>query len=441
MLHSLRTRLLIGFILVVALAVGTVAFIASRSTKVEFGRYVTHDQALRYRRLALILSAYYARARSWEGIQSLIDQTDQVYNERLVLSDRQGIVVGDSNNKLLGRSVNDDWSSESITLQIAGTPIGRLFIKQEERTPIEKAFLASVNKSVLIAAIVAGGAGILIALVYSRRIVNPVKALTSAARRMQEGKLDQRVEVSSQDEIGQLARTFNSMTAELKEQEKLRRNIVSDVAHELRGPLSNIQGYLEALKEGLAEPDPEIIGILHQEALLLSRLIDDLHDLAQAEAGKLDLNLQTVALEDIVTKTVDSIQNKTQEKYIELSLNLVNSTMVKADPQRMKQVLRNLLENSIIHTPPGGKINISVKVKGQDAQVGVSDTGEGISAADLPYIFERFYRADKSRSRSTGGSGLGLTIAKKIIEAHRGEIWAESEEGEGATFKFSLPLA
>jgi len=442
MLRSLRTRLLLAFFAVVILAVGTVALMASHTTVSEFQGYVERGRRMWHHRLIGGLAAYYGRNWSWSGVQPLVEQAGRIIGERAILVDAEGKVVGDSQEELLGQTIARNRAGPAYPVVIGNREVGTLYLDpQHKRSPVEEAFLTSVRKSIIWAALIAGGAGIAFTFWLSRRILKPVQALTVAARRMQEGNLDQQVSVSSKDEIGELAQTFNTMAAGLKRQEELRRQMVSDIAHELRTPLSNIRGYLEALREGLAEPTPSMINSLYDEALLLSRLVDDLQDLALAEAGQLALKRQPVALQDIVQRAVDSIRSQAEAKGLKLRVDLPKELpLVDVDPQRIVQVLINLLKNAVNHTPTDGEIAVSTVKQEQWIEVKVSDTGEGISPEDLPYIFERFYRADKSRSRVTGGAGLGLTIAKKIIEAHGGRIWAESEEGRGATLIFTLPL-
>jgi signal transduction histidine kinase len=229
------------------------------------------------------------------------------------------------------------------------------------------------------------------------------------------------------------------------------------VAHELRTPLTNIRGYLEALQDGVVEPERHIIDSLHEEAMLLNHLVDDLQDLSLAEAGHLKLEPQPVALADVVDRAVEAVRPRTEAEGITLQIDLPEDLLLDIDPQRIGQVLRNLLENALAHTPSGGEVAVSAHAacpepsgalslsKGrrgdQWVEVSVRDTGAGIAAEDLPYVFERFYRADKSRSRATGGAGLGLAIARQLVEAHGGRIWVESTEGEGSTFTFALPIS
>ena len=307
--------------------------------------------------------------------------------------------------------------------------------------PRSMIFLASVNRALLLIAVVAGLGAVLLILGLSHRILAPVEALTAAVRRMEEGDLSQRVEITSRDEIGDLARAFNAMAAGLARLEELRRNMVTDVAHELRTPLSNIRGYLEALKDGMVEPESRIIDSIYEEAMLLNHLVDDLQELALAEAGQLRLERRPMALADVVNRAVEAFRPRSEAKGIVLQVDLPEGLpLVDVDPQRVGQVLRNLLDNALTHTPPGGEIAVAAHAGGQWVEVSVRDTGSGIAAEDLPYVFERFYRADKSRSRATGGAGLGLAIARSLVEAHGGRIWVESTEGEGCTFTLALPL-
>ena len=262
----------------------------------------------------------------------------------------------------------------------------------------------------------------------------------------------------SNDEIGDLARAFNAMADGLGRLEELRRNMVTDVAHELRTPLSNIRGYLEALRDSVVEPRQEIIESLHEEAMLLNRLVDDLQELSLAEAGQLRLVRQPVAPADVVNRATEAARAQAAAKGIVLQVDLPEDLpLVDVDPQRIGQVLGNLLSNALTHTPSGGEVVVVARrrpepcpepsrrvvegAKQSEVEVSVSDTGEGIPPEHLPYVFERLYRADKSRSRATGGTGLGLSIARQLVVAHGGWIEVESEVGRWTQFTFTLPVA
>ncbi len=223
--------------------------------------------------------------------------------------------------------------------------------------------------------------------------------------------------------------------------EQLRRNMVTDVAHELRTPLSNIRGYLEAIQDGVIEPDSTLITSLHEEALQLTRLVDDLQELALAEAGQLNLVYQQVNIQEVVDQSLDMIQPKAAAKQLTIRKQVPdNLPPINADRGRISQILGNLLSNAITHSPVGGEIDFQVKTINSQIETCISNTGTGIEMEDLPFIFERFYRTDRSRSRTTGGAGLGLAIVRQLVKAHGGKIRAESELNKGTRFIFSLPL-
>lgn len=440
MFSSLRLKLLMSFFLVIAIGVGTIAYIASNSAINQFDRYISRDQAERYQRLALTFSNYYRYMGSWDEVSDLTAKISEMYNERIVLTDPSGVVIGDTSEKLTGEKIGSDWSSKSVTINLGDFSIGKIYIRTQQRSPLQKTFINSVNKSVLTGGIIAGIVGIVLALLFSRNILKPIRELTEATKKMQQGELDQRVNTSSGGEIGKLGASFNELARRLKEQKALREEMVSDVAHELRNPLSNIQGYLEGLREGMIDPTKQVFETLHQQSLVLNRLVNDLRDVNRAKAGKLNLDKKLLVLEDIITREIKALKAKADETGVELRRDLNGPNLLKADPERISQVVRNLLDNAMTHTPKGGEIKIETRTSSGEVITTVSDEGAGIPEEDLPYIFDRFYRVDKSRSRGTGGTGLGLTIAKEIIESHGGRITAKSSEGKGSTFEFTLPL-
>jgi signal transduction histidine kinase len=219
------------------------------------------------------------------------------------------------------------------------------------------------------------------------------------------------------------------MLAELSRTEELRRNLVGDVAHELRTPLTNIRGYVEGISDGVMQPDAETLTSIRGEIHLLTRLIEDLQDLALVESGQMQLKVRSCDLGDLIKDASLAVHPQAQAKSISLEVDEACRLPIQADAQRVSQVLCNLLVNAITHTPTGGRVQVSVK-----------DDGPGIAAEDQPYVFERFFRVDKSRSRATGGVGLGLTITRRLVEAHQGQIEVISQAGQGAEFRFTLPL-
>jgi two-component system sensor histidine kinase BaeS len=282
------------------------------------------------------------------------------------------------------------------------------------------------------------------------RLVRPLHALTGAAQRMREG-LDATpvpVPVVSDNEIGRLTAAFNDMAAHRARLEEQRKVMVSDVAHELRTPLSNIRGWLEAAHDGLAVPDPAFVSSLLEEAVQLQHLINDLQDLGAADAGALRLHRKPVRIDELLGQVAAAYQGLAETAGVTLTVltpppGTPHPPLLDADPVRLRQTVSNLLSNAVRHTPAGGTVTLRryVTDPGDELAVEVSDTGSGIPAGDLPYVFDRFWRAEKSRNRSTGGSGLGLAIVLKLAEAHGGTVDVASTEGEGATFTLRLPTA
>jgi signal transduction histidine kinase len=232
------------------------------------------------------------------------------------------------------------------------------------------------------------------------------------------------------------------MAGSLARTERLRRTMVTDVAHELRTPLTNLRGYLEALQDGVASPGPEVIASLHEEAVHLSRLVDDLQDLALAEAGQLPLERRPVPVADVVAPVARLLAPQASAHGVTLETDLPpDLPPVDADPGRARQIVHNLLGNAVRHTPSGGRVRVTALPAGPEVEVRVTDTGEGIPPEHLPHVFERFYRADRSRARATGGAGIGLAIVKQLVEAHGGRVGVVSLPGLGSTFRFTLPTA
>jgi signal transduction histidine kinase len=442
MFHTLRFRLIVVLILVVVATVGGIAFVSTQVTTRTFQGYEDRRGMMRDRRFQGFLTGHYGWHESWSDVQPELEQMEQITGERVVLADQEGRIVADSEGELIGQPVGPGWGAPAALIVHNGAPVGALYVGVPEGNLGTEGFLASINRTLLLVALTAGLSAILLILGLSRHILAPVEALTAAARRMEAGDLSQRVEILPNDEIGDLAHAFNAMADGLARLEELRRNMVTDVAHELRTPLTNIRGYLEALRDGVVEPENHVIDSLHEEAMLLNRLVDDLQELSLAEAGQLRLGCQPVALADIVDRAVKAMRPRAEAKTVALQVDLPEDLpLVEVDPQRIGQVLRNLLENGLTHTPPGGKIAVAAHANDEWVEVKVQDTGTGIAAEDLPYVFERFYRADKSRSRATGGAGLGLAIARQLVEAHGGWIEVESEVGQGTQFTFTLPVA
>jgi signal transduction histidine kinase len=442
--------MLAAMLLTVSVALGIMAFLASRSTTNEFERSVVG--ILRYRDprieskinlLQKYITQHQGEGTIWAALQQQIEQMASNSQVRFVMTNLAGYVHADSSRELVGDFLNLSQSKPFAVFLIEKEPILAFFepLDAPNLQSIQDQFTRSVNRSLGLAILAAGLLALLITFILAQSILQPIGALTQATRKLEQGDLSQRVRTDSNGEVGELARAFNAMADSLERLEQLRRNMVTDVAHELRTPLSNIRGYLEALKDGMIQPTPKAMSSLHEEALLLSRLVDDLQELALAEAGQLHIQRQAVLVTDVIERAVLATGQAAQAKQIDLIIHAPASLPpIDTDPERLGQILRNLLNNAIAYTPNGGKISIVSQVNGDWLEIHIQDTGIGISAEDLPYVFERFYRADKSRTRSTGGAGLGLSIVKQLVEACGGKVTITSKINEGTTVILQLPI-
>ncbi|MGC5565524.1 sensor histidine kinase [Streptomyces sp. FR-108] len=339
---------------------------------------------------------------------------------------------------------------EQLTAYVAAPALlfidgpGAVSVPGFDLSPANTARIAGVTALVL--ALTVGAS-----VIAGTRVVRPLHALTGAAQRMRDGLDPAPVPVGADNEIGRLAAAFNDMAAHRTRLEEQRKVMVSDVAHELRTPLSNIRGWLEAAHDGLAEPDPAFVSSLLDEAVQLQHLIDDLQDLGAADAGALRLHLEPVRVDDLLGQVAAAHQGPAESAGVTMRVATATGSppsrpaspapLVEADPVRLRQAVSNLLSNAVRHTPPGGRVTLRAYVSdaGDEVAVEVADTGSGIPADDLPHVFDRFWRAEKSRNRSTGGSGLGLAIVLKLAEAHGGTAEVVSTEGQGSVFTLRLP--
>ncbi|MFC1980030.1 sensor histidine kinase [Chloroflexota bacterium] len=444
MIHNLRFRLLVAFTIVILVTVGAVYLFVNQTTGGEIRRYGERGEQARFGRVGFELYRYYREQGGWEGIQPYVEQWGSLYGRRIILTDPSGVVVADSQGELLGEQYHPDAPGMRLSPPWEGSAPGTLHISPEQSAdfPSPLSLSHAISRFLIWGAVLAVAIALVITFFLSRRILAPVKTLTSAARRLGHGDFSQRVQVQDRSEIGELALAFNSMAGDLERDEQLRQNMVADVAHELRTPLSNIRGYLEAARDGVIKPDADTIRSIDEEAILLSRLVDDLQELSLVEAGELKLVCQTEDLSKLIKQTVAAMEAQVESKALSVSIDLPDKlSPVEIDSYRISQVLRNLLENAMAHTAKGGDITVIARQQDNWVKVTVSDTGEGIPAEDLPNIFERLYRVDKSRARATGGSGLGLTITKSLVEAHGGRIEVQSELGKGSRFTFTLPVS
>ncbi|MEV6180858.1 HAMP domain-containing sensor histidine kinase [Streptomyces sp. NPDC052015] len=348
------------------------------------------------------------------------------------------LMKGDAKAVRAAQACLDDARRTQLDPYVA--PVAELFLGGGDNGAAPRWDLSPANKTKVV-----GAAGLVLAVtvavtaVVATRLVRPLRALTEAAQ--QPPDRHARVPVTTRDETGILAEAFNDLAERRERIEAQRKALVSDVAHELRSPLTNIRGWLEVTRDGLVEPDAELLAALHEEALVLQRVIDDLRDLAAADAGTLRLHREPVAADELLAQVTAAHRVAAEAAGVTLRTRTDGTPWLDADPVRLRQALGNLVTNAVRHTPPGGTVTLTARREDAQVLLEVADTGTGIAAEDLPHVFERFWRAEKSRSRRTGGSGLGLPIVRHLTAAHGGTADAASTPGEGSVFTLRLPAA
>ncbi len=443
--QGLQFRLILGFTLALGLALAAVGVYTGYSANREVEQFSDRLEEARAARVEEMISLAYSRNRDWSGIQGIVERAGDLYGKRIVVRDAQGRVIADSQAEFGIVAVDLRGASRFRPIRTGNQEIGFLSlapgqVETEVAEPAISRVVSSVNWALVWAGLGAWIGGVLLVTVLSQRILSPVRALTGAAGRLGMGNLEERVKVSSSDEVGQLGRTFNTMADRLQRAEDQRVRLMSDVAHELRTPLTNVRGYLEAMRDGVLTPTPAAIEVAHQQAMHLGRLVEDLGLIAQADAGVLSLDLQEESMGELAKMSVEAFRPAAEGKGV--TLRLESSSELPTAPMdrtRISQALGNLLDNAVRHTPEGGEVSVSVVAVGESVRVSVEDTGEGVPEEEASVIFDRFYRVDPSRSRATGGTGLGLTIARQLVEAHGGSIWAERRPEGGSRFVFEIP--
>jgi signal transduction histidine kinase len=457
-IRSLRVRLILMFMLIVMITLGAFAIFASQITRDRFQRYLNNEQSNDQRLISQVQATYH-QPQDAQRLQTLIEQNATQMKIRTLVINHNQLVIADSAHKLIDQtltfplfltleSANTKNSSPSGVLfpptsaiRIISTD-GKIVTTGPPPSRTNSNFIDSVNHALTFAVLVAGFVAFILAIMLSGTILKPVRALTRAARHLEQGDLAQRVQIRRRDEIGDLAHAFDTMADSLQRSEQLRRQLLSNVAHELRTPLTNIRGYLEALLDLVLAPEPVVISSIYEEAMLLSRLVTDLQDLALAEAGQLRLQRVPIALEDVITRAINALLLQAESKRISFFANIASDLpLVEADAQRIGQILRNLLSNALKYTPEQGAVQVNAQAIQGAVRVSVRDNGIGIAAEHLPSIFKHFYRADTSRTRETGGNGLGLAIVEQLVHAHGGTITVESAIGQGTCFIFTIPIA
>jgi signal transduction histidine kinase len=447
-LRSLAFKLTLAFLLVGLVGAMLMAYFLWQNTQRRFDQFV----ADRVRHSSVnMLAQHYRATGSWDGVETVFGRErfrslgPYLRRGGLVLVDRDGNVIfiqGD--DKEISRLLRY-VSRRGAPIEVDGVLVGRLLFDPSANRPLpgspEAAFLASMTRAITLSALGATAIALLLGALLARTLTRPIRELTVATRALAKGDLGQQVTVRTQDEMGELATSFNQMSADLAQSSQLRRQMAADIAHELRTPLSLILGYTESLSDSKLPATQETFDIMHDEAQHLSRLIDDLRTLSLADAGELTLNRRPVDPQDLLERARLAHVAEAQRQEISIQLDAPSDLPeVQVDPGRIAQVLENLMSNALRYTRAGGQVTLSAAADGDTVALRVQDSGTGIAPEDLPYVFDRFYRAEKSRQRQGGESGLGLAIAKSLVEAQDGSVSVESVLGEGTTFTIALPV-
>lgn len=359
------------------------------------------------------------------------------------LVDMQGKVVLPAGRYQLGDYPPESVIAKGTQIVVDGETVGRAIFTGNIPTldRREEQYLQRTNQALFFAALVSMVIALFLAIFFSRTLTRPLRELTAAIQAVAKGKLEQKVPVRSQDELGELAKSFNQMSSDLARSNQARRQMTADIAHDLRTPLTVIGGYIEALRDGVLQPSPQRFETLHSEVGHLQRLVQDLRTLSLVDAGELTLNRQLIHPADLIKRIEATYQHAALKKKIQLQLDIDESTPpVMIDEERMVQVLSNLVINAIRFTPAGGQIRLASKASADGIQLSVKDNGPGIPPESQPFIFDRFYRGDSARSDSNGETGLGLAIARSLVVAHGGAIQVTSQVGLGSEFIITLPV-
>jgi two-component system sensor histidine kinase BaeS len=455
---SLNLKITLAFIIVSLVGVLLVGILVQQVTRSAFDRFLFDQEKSA---ILSMLTQHYENEGSWENLGNAYRQyvgSRIKYPAPARFDSYKGIsalfqipytLVDADGNVVFGKPLRIEQPvspveiQRGIPLEVDGQTVGWLLEPhspfQWERNTPQATFLRTLNRVVLLSAAGALVLALVLGGILARSLTRPLRELSAATQVVAQGELGYQVEVHSKDEIGQLAGSFNQMSADLARENQLRKQTTADIAHDLRTPLSVIMGYTEALSDDKIEGSPQVYATMHQVSQHLSHLIDDLRTLSLADAGELPINLQKTAPQILLERTSVTYASQAQSREVALRVKIEpDLPEIEVDPERMAQVLGNLVSNALRYTSPGGWIELSASSEQDDVTILVQDNGAGIAPEDLPKVFTRFYRGDKSRQQN-GEAGLGLTIARSLVEAQGGCISVDSSPAEGTIFKIRFP--
>ncbi len=441
-------RLTLAFVATAVAATALTAILVNLAIDARFDAYLESQRQAREQQVVGVLAADYLRAGGWRResldqlapsfVMSGIEVTLLGPDGRRIWSTSgfaMGPAMSEMHREMMG--IPELGPASRLPVVVDGRRVGTavLRVPQAVLPAADREFRDSVNRLLVGGAIAAGILALLVGLALARRTTIGVTELTAAANELAAGRRDRRAAVSSHDEIGELATSFNEMADAVTRQDELRRTFASDVAHELRTPLAILRSQLEAVQDRVTEPDPDVISSLHDETLRLGRLVNDLETMADAGAAGFTLDRSELALRPVVRDVLDGLAGRLGERELELVTDLDDVTAY-ADAVRLRQVVTNLVSNAAKFTPAGGRVTVTLDLRDGDVELAVADTGVGIPEDELPRVFERFFRGAGSRG---GGSGIGLAVAAELVAAHGGRISTESRPGHGSRFLVRLP--
>lgn len=450
---SLRTKMILAFSAVVIIAIGGVVLFANLDSERQVTNYMAQGGQFGVAELLADLEVYYQQNGSWDGAEALVEayssrggkNNPRGRASRLTLTDASHLVVWSSADKQVGSVLSKEDISDTLLMKVGDRIAGYLVVENGTQVSVDEItpFVSRLREVLLYAGALAVLLAIGLAIILSNYLLKPVKALTEASTELSSGKFSTRVDVTGNDEIAVLGRTFNKMAGNLELAEERKKSLTADVAHELRTPIAVQKAQLEGMMDGVLPVTEENLAIALQQTDFLSRMVDDLRLLAMADAEEVKFEFVKIDLRQLVGQITAQFQAQLQLDGTQLTAGFIPEEVkifFNTDPNRLTQILQNLVSNAIRYGKKGGQITVTTQAQMDRITITVKDDGSGIPAAALPHIFERFYRHERARSRETGGTGLGLAISKKLAILMGGDLYGENAPDGGAAFTLELPF-